>query len=305
MIKSRLYLKNLARAALNSLELIQVLIISLFLFYGCSSSTSPSFTREDINQTIQDICKKEFNLDVTSKLIEQTLWVYLPVENILVKSSDPKKNIEKFAFEPHGTTLNNGIIESSFSIKPITERETLQEDEIDKAIIEKISNVWGVIRRVIFSMERSKGKEPEFLCLVTADIKNAIEITTTSYTLDLKKIFYGLISWEEYQHRTIQDININPMVIGDKEGISLDYKEIKLNDFIITQIEHRIKMKFQKPEVDIDADIDKEIIKLAIHTIKTYNFKDFTEITFNNLVSNNKTTLNQAAVWRKANEQKH
>ena len=300
MIKSRLYLKNLARAALNSL-----IIISLFLFYGCSSSTSPSFSREDINQTIQDICKKEFNIDLTSKLTGQTLWVYFPVEDILVESTEPKKNIERFDIEKLETSFNNGIIENKSAIKPIPEKETTQGSDLDKTIMEKVSNVWGVIRRVIFSMERSKGKEPEFLCMVTADIKNAIEITTTSYTLDLKKIFYGLISWEEYQHRTIQDININPMVIGDKEGLSLDYKEINLNDFIVAQIEQRIKMKFQKPEVDINADIDKEIIKVAIYTIKTYNFKDFTEITFNNLVSNNKTTLNQAAVWGKAIAQKH
>lgn len=299
MIKSRLYLKNLARAALNSL-----IIIGLFLFYGCSSSTAPSFSRKDISGAIQNISKKEFNIDVTSTLTGQTLWVYLPVEDILVKSTDPKKNTERFNIETLEDNFNNGIIETTYSIKPVPEKEVIQESEFDEKILEKISNVWGVIRRVIFSMERSKGKEPEFLCLVTADIKNAIEITTTSYTLDLKKIFYGLISWEEYQHRTIQNININPDIIGDKEGISLDYKEIQLTDFIINQINHRITMKFQKPEVDINADIDKEIIKLAVYTIKAYKFRDFSEITFNNLINNNKVTLNQAAVWGKITDRK-
>jgi hypothetical protein len=73
-----------------------------------------------------------------------------------------------------------------------------------------------------------------------------------------------------------------------------------MEDFIAAQIRHRIKLKFQKPEVSGDyVDIDKEIIKIAVYTIKTYNFKDLSVVELNNLFTNNKLELNRQAIWER------
>ncbi|MDD5729977.1 MAG: hypothetical protein PHN57_02490 [Candidatus Omnitrophica bacterium] len=160
-----------------------------------------------------------------------------------------------------------------------------------------MSNVWIVLRRVLFSMDRSKKNEPKFFVIVAADIKKGMEIREIFYYLDLKKLSYGFISWGEYQHRTVQDTDVSTRIIGDTKGAHLKYRDISLDDFLAAQIQHRVELKFQKPEVKKDADIDREISKIGILTIRIYEFRDFQAIAFNDLLTRNKVVLNRAAVW--------
>jgi len=289
MTRSRLSSRNLARAGLS-------LFIISGLTLGCSSSTKPTYLKENIEQAMQDICRNEYSIDVKATLVGQTLWIYMPVEDLLAKSDKPEKYLERFAIEDNRVEFKNGRLELEYLVKVIPEKEKFQEYKYNKAVLEKINNVWKVMRRVIFSMGRSGKNEPQFFCLVTADIKNGFETKETFYYLDLKKVSYEYISWGEYQHRTIDETNISPEIIGDKEGQHLDYKDMTLEGFVARQIQHRIKLKFQKPEVDRNADIDKEVLKIAIYTIKIYGIRDFTAAELNNLLTQNRIILNQAAI---------
>ena len=93
-MKSRLSLKNSARVALNSL-----ILISLLLFSGCSSETRPTYSKENLAQSIQDICKKEYNLEIKARLVGDTLWVYLSVEELLVKIHMMQMSIKDFQYQ--------------------------------------------------------------------------------------------------------------------------------------------------------------------------------------------------------------
>lgn len=295
MMKSRPSLKSLARTGFNS-------FIIACLLLGCSSSPSPTFLKEDIEKAIQDICRNEYKTDVKVKWAGSTLWVYVPLEDILEKANKPQEYLERFAIEQNAGEFKQGLFRLKYLIKPVPEQEKYQEAKYSDAALKKISNVWKVIRRVLFSMETSKGKEPQFLSVVTADIKNGLIIEELVYYPDLKKVSYDFISWGEYQHRSIQDTEISPQIIGDKDGFRLDYREIPLEEFIGRQIQHRIKLKFQKPEVDKNADIDKEILKVIVYTLKTYGFKDFSGVELNNLLTDNKIILNQKAVLERPTE---
>jgi len=289
MMRSRPSLRNLARTGLN-------LFIITCLILGCSSSTKPTYLKENIERAIQDICSNEYNIDVKAKLVGQTLWIYTPVEDMLAKSDKPEKYLERFIIEDNRTAFKDGMLKLEYLIKVIPEKEKFQEYKYNKAVLEKINNVWKALRRVMFSMEHLKKGEPQFFSLVFADIKNGFETSEIFYYLDLKKVSYEFISWGEYQHRTIDETNISPDIIGDKEGLHLDYRDITLDEFIALQINHRIKLKFQKPEVDKNADIDKEILKVVIYTLKTYGFRDFTAAELNNLLTQNRIILNRAAI---------
>jgi len=289
MMRSRPSLRNLARTGLN-------LFIITCLILGCSSSTKPTYLKENIERAIQDICKNEYGIDVKAKLVGQTLWIYTPVEDMLAKSDKPEKYLERFSIEDNRAAFKDGILKLEYLIKAIPEKEKSQEYKYNKAVLEKINNVWKALRRVMFSMEHLKKGEPQFFSLVFADIKNGFETSEIFYYLDLKKVSYEFISWGEYQHRTIDETNISPDIIGDKEGLHLDYRDITLDEFIALQINHRIKLKFQKPEVDKNADIDKEILKVVTYTLKTYGFRDFTAAELNNLLTQNRIILNQAAI---------
>ena len=214
----------------------------------------------------------------------------MPVENIFEKADKPEKYFEKFVIKQNDSEFKEGILKINYSVRAIPESEKTQEFKYNKTISEKMNNVLSVTRRVLFSMERLKTVEPKFIYFVIADIKNGIEMREILYYLDLKKVSYNFISIDEYQHRTIQDVNFLPEIIGDKEGSYLNYTDITMNDFVSQQIQHRIKLKFQKPEVDKHADIDKEIMKIAALTIKTYRIKDFNEVELNNAGTNKKIT---------------
>ena len=289
MMKLKRSSKNLVKVGLKLIPLI------LFLS-ACSSSVTPSFLQEDITQAINDICKKEYQLDLVTKLVGQTLWVYMPLEDIVTKPPKPEKYIERFLVEDKQNSLSAGVLKVSYAIKPIAEKEVQQEMSLDKKVNEKIFNVLQVIRRVLFSTDNAKKNNPLFFCIVTADIKNGFQIKQVFYLLDLKKLSYGFISQTEYQHRIVQDTLVSALIIGDSQGTHLDYQNITLEDFIAGQIQNRIRIKFQKPEVEKNVDIDKEVLKIVSYTVNTYNFRNFSLLEMINLLTAKKTTLNHAAI---------
>jgi hypothetical protein len=289
-------LKNLVRLKLSIFFIIALQIS------GCISSTEPTYLNADIDKAIQDISKVEYNIDLKVRRMGQTLLIYLPLEDLFEKSDKPERYLEKFSIENNDVEFKEGLFKVSYIIKKIPEEEKTQDYKYKKEVVEKINNVWKVLRRVIFSMERSKDREPKFFFLVVADIKNGFEIREIFYISDLKKVSYEFISWTEYQHRAISQTEISPAIIGDKEGLHLDYGDITLEEFIAKQIEHRIKLKFQKPEIEKNKniDIDDEILKIVVNTIKTYNLRDFKDIELNNLFTQNRVILNRQAVWTKS-----
>jgi len=298
MMKSRRSLKTLARAGL-SLFIIPILIL------GCSSSTAPTYRIENVAKAIQDICRDEYKTDLKARLVGSTLWIYMPVENLIVISDKPKKDkvvMEKFAIEDNRVGFKDNSLELEYLIKTAPEKERFQPFEYtyNKEVSEKINNVWRALRRVIFSMENLKKGGPQFFCLVVADIKYGAEIRQLFYYLDFKKVSYEFISWNEYLHRTISIVekDTSPdQIKGDKDGLYIDYRDISMEEFIALQIKHRIELKFQKPEVDKNADIDKEILKIITYVIKTYNIRDFTDVELVNLFTQNRIILNRAAIW--------
>ena len=287
--------KSLAKTALKVLPFI------LFLS-ACTSSTAPSFLKEDIAGAVKDISKKEYKLDISTKLIGRTLWVYMPLEDIVSKPAKPEKYIERFLLEDKKNSLNERVLRVNYLIKPTPEKEKQQEMALDKSVNEKIFNLLQVIRRVLFSAGNSKEDRPLFFCIVTADIKNGFEIKQIFHLMDLKKLSYGFISQTEYQHRIVQDSAISAQIIGDKEGNHLDYHNITLEEFIADQIQNRIRLKFQKPEVERNADIDKEVLKIIAYTLNTYGFKDFTLAEILNQATGSRVILNQAAILANSKE---
>lgn len=290
MMKLKLSSKSLARAGLKLIPLI------LFLS-ACTSSTTPTFLKENVSKAVKDICKKEYQLDVVTNLTGRTFWVYMPLENIITKSQKPEKYTERFLVEDRKNQFNERVLRINYLIKPVPETEKQQDMSLDKSVNTKIFNVLQVIRRVLFSMDNSESKNnPLFFCIVTADIANGFELKQVFHCLDLKKISYGFISQTEYQHRIVQDTEISPQIIGDREGRHLVYQDITLEDFLASQIQGRIRMKFQKPEVEKNADIDREVSRVVSLTLNTYAFKNFSLVEMTNLATGAKIILNQTAI---------
>ncbi len=294
-MKSRQFSRNSARTVLS-------VFFSCILLSSCTSSTEPTFTSANIEGSIHDICKQEYGIDTTVKRVGKTLWIYMPVEDMLVKMDKPEKYTEKFDVINNDVGFEARTFKLDYAIKAIPEKEKSQEYKYNKDVLEKLNNVWKVIRRVMFSLKKGDKNEPQFFSMVIADTKSGFEMKEVFYYIDLKKVSYSNISWGEYQHRAISDTDVSQAIIGDKTGQHIMYEDYTMEKFIALQIQHRIKLKFQKPEVAKNADIDKEVAKIVATTVKAYGLKDFDEVALNNMLTDAKATLNRAAVWARSQD---
>jgi len=75
-----------------------------------------------------------------------------------------------------------------------------------------------------------------------------------------------------------------------------------LEEFLADQIQNRIKLKFQKPEVETGVDIDKEVLKIVTYTLAAYQFKDFSLVELANLATGEKVILNQTSILANTKE---
>lgn len=291
-MRLRLFFRSLARAVKNSLSF---LVIALLLA-GCSSSTAPSYVTGNVAQALEDTCKKEFDLDLKVKVVGSTLWVYLSAEDVLREAKKPKKILKLFEIKENKHEFVQDIIKSEYSVDPIPEKEEFNPYEYDEKVSEANDRILRTLFRILSSAKESPRSPIHFTCLVTADIKNGFFIRQTIYNTDMKKAFYGLLSPAEFHHRIPQETQANAEIINDKEGKFIDYHDITWQEFITEQIKNRIQLKFEKPEVKNDADIDKEIVKIVANTIKIYEFEDFSTVELYNALTQKKFFFNRRAL---------
>jgi len=252
-----------------------ILFFCGFLSAGCfSSDFQPTYKETDISAHIQEICLREYKLDVLPIRRGNTLWVYVP---------------------------QNQLLHAEFGTNP---------DKIfDEKMVEKARNILTIISRVLLSSDNA----PEFFVLVLSDIKLGLDYSLTANFMDLKKSAAGGIPWNEANKRYVLGFEPNMMAIGDTQGSHLKIYDIKLPEFLGQQITQRVRMIFQEeplksyyilkeagmsfqdnkfifeysitplsqPKEKID--IAQEILAIITYCIKSYEFKDFSQVIIRDL----------------------
>ena len=302
-MKLRLSLKNSARAALNSLILPKIrlltALLSLAFLTNCTIPSEPTYSLGDLSSSLVKMAQEEYKLPLVSTLVGQTLWIYLPLEEELFIDSDkPQEYTQRFDFKSAQGNLKYDTLAFGYEIRETPETKESQNKKFNPQAAEKINKVLRCVRRLIFSLKRYR-YEPEFFVTVVTDTKNGIELIDVTYVDDLKKVLYEMISWVEYQHRNIEDIKISPEAVGDKEGKHLKLYDIEFKDFFIEQIKQRLRSKFSRGEVEKGADIDKEVLKSIKNVLEIYNFNDFSLLELKNLVTDKTVSFSRAAVLEK------
>lgn len=267
--------------------------LAVVLFSGCQNSIEPTYKEDQIPQIIKKICKDEYSLDVTTKRVGNTLWIYAPLQKILHKEFGQS------------------------------------EDKIfDDDMAEKLRNILTTIGRVMISSDNS----PEFYALLASDVNLGIDYAMIGSALDIKKSYSGFIAWPEANRRYVIQFNLEPLAIDDYKGTHLKAVDIKMPEFLAMQISQRINSFFQNEgnknnfkvekvegkfsngvfifeysitqtgNLQNKVNIKSEILKIIAYCIKTYDFKEFNNIELSDLISKDTTLLNQAAIWDKSTE---
>jgi hypothetical protein len=277
-------------------------LLWLCLLLGCAVPPESTYSTDNLSQSLERILREEYHIPIVSKLSGQTLWIYLPIEDeIFIESDKPREYVKLFEIKSAEGNLQGGILSVDYDVREIPESRERQDKKFNPEVSDKINKVLRAIRRVLFSLKRGED-DPKFFVIAASDIKNGIDIIYTTYIDDLRKAFYGIISWTEYQHRNVEDIKFSPGAIGDKEGRHIEFRDINFMEFVVRQIQQRVYSKFNRPQVKKGVDIDKEVLKTVRKMLEIYKVEDFLLVSLKNLYTGNKVTLSKAAVLEEVKE---
>jgi len=82
------YLKSMAK------NVPKALLISLILIFLSSCTIPATHSRKNIQKSIRDICKDEFNILVRPRLSGETIWVYLPLEELITEDGQWSEKLQ-------------------------------------------------------------------------------------------------------------------------------------------------------------------------------------------------------------------
>ena len=70
-------------------------LFSFFVLSYCACSVPPTYSRKDIESTIKNLCKQEFNIDVKVWEADNTIWVYSPFEKIVNSKGELEEDVSE------------------------------------------------------------------------------------------------------------------------------------------------------------------------------------------------------------------
>ena len=175
------------------------------LFFICLlilfvSGCAPTYTNENLEQSILDICKKEYKLDVSVRRVGRTVGIYLPI---------------------------NGLFESKVksSGRNMTLEDALSSVKFSKEAADKIDDVSMALSRVALS----SGADVDFYVLIAADTKaSGLQIVITRYVNDMKRLILGDVSRGDYVQRLLMDMDFGPTAAAEETVKEFFYDAARL-----------------------------------------------------------------------------
>ena len=82
------YLKSMAK------NVLKIFLISFVLFFLLSCTVPATYSRKNIQKSLKDICKNEFNIEVKVRFSGETIWVYAPLEELIDSTGQWNKEVQ-------------------------------------------------------------------------------------------------------------------------------------------------------------------------------------------------------------------
>lgn len=222
-----------------------------------------------------------------ARMTDTTIWIYIPLQKILHKE--------------YG----------------VTEGKVLDEEMTDK-----LRNILTTVGRVLLSAD----KAPEFFALWSSDINIGLDYIIMGNVMDIKKSYGGDMPSTELNKRYVMKFGLNTQAIKDASGSHLKFYNITLPDFLTQQMVQRLTVKLQAEELKnnfkiekIDGifndgafileysakslepakpfDIMKEFLNIVNYCVKAYDFRDFSRVEINDLLTGDRMILDKATLY--------
>lgn len=253
------------------------LAICLLIGLGCQGPLNTNITRDNFSDTLTSICRNKYQTHVTCRIVEETLWVYLPTTSGRRGSAT--------------TEQKDNDLFLQYAIASFNPYRVLEPPEL-KFLVQK---VLGEIRQLLL-----RSAHPyKFFVLVVTDIESPVKIPPyedwyIGYFDDVKNYSVGAdFSGEGYSRLVWHNEPIGFKLqengqkilasFGDTKGEHVPYRAMTMREFVEKQIKWRIYKRFTIGYNKIPFDLTpQEKEDEIIHIIKTvfgnYQFTEFEKV---------------------------
>lgn len=289
--------KKQARNDTNPTAILHtVCLLSLIFSYtGCSQPKPKFLTPTEAAEKFNHICKDEYALNIVTRQLGNTLWIYLPFKGHLVDykaSSNPFAKSQKPENKPRLDYIDGKFENKNFNFEYSVNNKNYPEK--DRGYSSSYTEEFQTAQRAIYTaLARAFGDAkqtveehmPEFIVTIITDLEKGLELESILYYDDLKRVSSNPpdLTQEEFLKRYVNDLRGDVDGVNDETGKHIKYREIKFSDFLTRQIVNRINFKFQSSDFPPSQNTKDEMIQIIQETLKAYQFTDYQSIKLKDL----------------------
>ena len=263
---------------------------------GCTSKkiaiARPPLT--DVQKKFELKCRKDYNLNVITRLVGRTFWIYAPTDKALfdfaAESPAPPDPLKKPA--KYDLLYVNGSYKDSYFYFDYDVIQKIKSDAQNEGIKNEGTDYFNKLYNNLFTVVTETLLDPKipvsFVVMAITDIKKGIEARYTFYLEDYRMASVEGIPYDEFSKRVLQESKGSTDYIGDEIGQHLEYNDIKMPEFLTKQMVNRIRFKFGQSDFPPQEKYEEAIIGVIADTTRYYHFKDFKEVHTNDIRSKKK-----------------
>ena len=253
---------------------------------GCTSKkiTLARPAPTDLQKKFELKCHKDYHLNVITRLVGKTFWIYAPTDKPLFDFAaetpsppDPLKKPAKYDLLYINGSFKNQTFYFEYDVIP-----KIKSDLTNEGIRNEGTDYFNKLYNNLFTAVTETLLDPKttisFVVMSITDIKKGIEARYTFYLEDYRMASVEGIPYDEFSKRVLQESKGSTDYIGDEIGQHLEYNDISMPDFLTKQMINRIRFKFTQSDFPPQENYEEAIIGIIADTTRYYHFKDFKEV---------------------------
>jgi hypothetical protein len=269
--------------------------ILLIVFIGINLSCAPKkallprLPLTDLQKNFETKCRKDYNLNIITRIVGKTFWIYAPTDKPLFDFAaqspsppDPLKKTPKYDLLYINGSFKNNAFNFDYDVIPKVKSD-LQNNGLTEKETDYFNKLYNNISTAITETLLDPHTPISFVAISITDIKKGIEARITFYLEDYRKASVGALPEDEFIKRILQESKGSTDYIGDEIGEHLEYNDISLPEFLTKQMVNRIRFKFTQSDFPPQENHEEAIVGIIADTTRYYLFKDFTEVRTNDI----------------------
>ncbi|HSV43110.1 MAG TPA: hypothetical protein VLJ10_01020 [Candidatus Bathyarchaeia archaeon] len=265
----------------------------LTVLFGCYQGTPPVTRLTEAHKKFQTLCKEDLGLATVITPLQNTLYVYVPVEFDIFKIQASKPGMtlgsnptEKRVINFLETAITDNILNITYDISTskIYPKTLGYGSSYSEQFSQLHSNLLSALFRS-FSEVETPDQPMDFIVILIIDTRNGVGVKYVLYFQDLKQAMSGStpMAQSEYVNRIMTEMIGEQLFVDNKTGRGLDYHDWSWPEFIAQQITYRINFKYQRSDFPPTDSNLREIMRVVGTVLGIYDFRQADTFQLNDL----------------------